>query len=132
MSDDFLKLNPNEINWDINFPSYTTDDNKENKDKIYSLFHCCSCGFHPTVICETRPKGISEITQIRLLQITPNGQKIVDVLGDKLPNDIETYDTLLCGICGLTGAMGTVPGFVLHMSGILNKGDEVEEERSDD
>ena len=128
MSDDLSKLNSNNINWDINFPSPPKKDN----EKFYSLFHCCSCGFHPTVICETRPKGISEITQIRLLQITPNGQKIVDVLGDKLPNDIETYDTLLCGICGLTGAMGTVPGFVLHMNGILNKGDEVEEERSDD
>ena len=115
MPDDTLNHNHQKINWDINFPVNTCGNN----NKEYALFHCFSCGFHPMVICETRPKGEYEIVQIRLITISPAGHKIIDTMGDKLPGDIETYDTLLCGNCGDMGKLHNVPEFILIMNGVM-------------
>ena len=116
MPDDTLNHRNQQINWDINFPII----NKEDHDKEYSLFHCYSCGFHPVVICETRPKWNNDIVQIRLINISPEEHKIIDTMGDKLPGDIETYDTLLCGNCGDMGKLHNVPEFILILNGVFN------------
>jgi|TARA_B100001971_G_C18247554_1_gene575488 hypothetical protein len=115
MSDDNLKLTPNNINWDINLQSNA----EKTPAREYSLFHCPSCGIHPQVICETHVRGFDDFIQIRLINILPENEEIICVLGDKLPGDVETYDTLICGLCGKPGHIENVPEFVLSMHGII-------------
>ena len=116
MPDDTLNHRNQQINWDINFPTI----NKGDQDKEYALFHCYSCGFHPMVICETRPKGENEIVQIRLINIAPKEYKIIDTMGDKLPGDIETTEVLICGGCGNVGTIDNVPEFILILNGVIS------------
>lgn len=115
MSDDISILTPDIINWDINFPSNT----EKTLNGEYSLFHCFYCGIHPQVICETHVKGFKDLTQIRLINILPDSEEIVCVLGDQLPGDVETIDNLFCGICGKPGHLEDVPEFILIANGII-------------
>jgi hypothetical protein len=115
MSGDNSIHQPDNINWDINLPSNTENVLKRE----YSLFHCFYCGIHPQVICETHVKGFNDFIQIRLINILPNSEEIMFVLGDQLPKDVETIDYLFCGVCGKPGHMEDVPEFILIANGII-------------
>ena len=118
MPDDFSKGTPNKINWDINLPS-TVESNNEEDVKEYPLFHCPSCGIHPQVICQTHVKGFDEIIQVRLLNIFPHGEEIIFIMGDQLPGDVETFENLICGVCGKAGHRENVPEVILVANGII-------------
>lgn len=116
MPDDRNKSLHKKSNWDFNLPTHS----KEQVVKEYSLFHCHTCGFHSSVICETRPIHESDLTQIRLVEILPTGQNITEIFGDTLPGDIQTCDSYICGKCGKAGSMENVPEFVLMMEGAID------------
>ena len=132
MSDDITKPTPNEPNWEINLPESSPKTRKSH----YPLFHCRSCGVHAMVICETRVKDSDDYLQIRLVNILPNNTEITYLLGDQLPGDVETYDILICGICGKPGFIKDVPEFALIMNGAINPGVEnsknIEEKKADE
>ena len=87
------------------------------KDFMY-LFNCPKCGFHAKAIAKIWVKGFEDEYIIQTQTIHPEKEKIVKNISDnKLSNDGEIIEELICGKCSGPGGLSPVPYEILELYG---------------
>ena len=115
-----------------NKPKHNTALNFNSKaEKSITLFNCIKCGFHAKVMSKIWVEGNENEFVIRLLEIHPQYEKVVEVIGEKINADGKICEELMCGHCGRVGSRKSVSVELLKVFG-LDPNEKYEDEDTEE
>jgi len=109
----------------INFNFETVDADDESNIELIELFYCHECGFHSKVISVMWIEGDETNTITQLKNIKPGKTEFVEKINQTIfKKEGKLIEENICGNCGKTGSIKTVPKTILELQGVIIYNDD--------